>query len=137
MCELKPLVLFIIFSNHYIYINLLKYINVTTLTTYELSRHSVPFPFSFPTFRSLPFSVIKYGNGNGWGVFSSVPVRFHPYTCHATSTLSCHLSVSSCHVNHLATSLTWQHIFLWGSGFLLLKSNKELVLNFKFYLSRF
>ena len=47
MCELKPLVLFIIFSNHYIYVNLLKYINVTTLTTYELppNCHVIPSRF--------------------------------------------------------------------------------------------
>ena len=39
----------------------------------SFSRPIFPFPFPFPT--------KKYSCGNGWGVFPTVPDRFHP-TCH-------------------------------------------------------
>ena len=37
----------------------------------SFSRPIFPFPFPFPT--------KKYSCGNGWGVFPTVPDRFHPY----------------------------------------------------------
>jgi hypothetical protein len=43
----------------------------------------IPLPFLFTTIPDMiPFSMIKCGYGNRRGVFSSVSVRFHPYsTC--------------------------------------------------------
>jgi uncharacterized Zn-finger protein len=41
----------------------------------------IPLPFPFPTIPDLiPFPMIKCGYENGRGVFTSVSVRFHPYS---------------------------------------------------------